>query len=117
LVETMSFEDVETDTAVFTEDGILYSGNDNGEIVTKVGSTLTRTRAHNAGIKRLTYTHSRRLLLSSSYDRTFKLWSVANDGRLEMIQCTDVPSCIWLRSCAFAGNSRLVFATFGTSYA
>lgn len=117
LVEAIDFDEVETDTLVSVEDGGIYAGNDRGQIIAVRDGRERTYDAHRAGIKRLVYEPSRRLLLSSSYDRMIKLWSVNPDDSLSLGHTADVPAVVWLRSCAFAGDSQLVFGTFGTSYA
>lgn len=117
LIETIDLGDVETDTIAVADDETLLCGNDDGQIIVIGRAGTVRNPAHDAGIKRLTYDASRRLLVSSSYDRTIRLWTLGDDGSLRHVHTADVPSDVWLRSCAFAGDDQLVFGTFGTSYA
>jgi WD40 repeat protein len=70
--------------------------------------------AHEAGVKRLVLDDERRLLVSLSYDRTMRLWDVTDTPTATAT--ADLPADVWPRSCAFAGESSLVFATFGVSY-
>ncbi|MDT7689340.1 MAG: toxoflavin biosynthesis protein ToxC [Acidobacteriota bacterium] len=118
LVETLDLGGAETDTVVVGERGAIYVGNDEGEVIAIRHGEAHRVQAHRAGIKRLLYEPTAGMLMSASYDRTFKLWSIgADDGSLCPTRTVEVPSCVWLRSCAFAGTSKLVFGTFGSSYA
>ena len=113
----LDFHGVETDTLVTVDDRVICAGNDRGQVVVVTNGRERAYQAHEAGIKRLVYEPSNRMLLSSSYDRTIKLWNVTPDGDLSIRHIADVPPVVWLRSCAFAGDSRLVFGTFGSSYA
>lgn len=114
-IEDMDMGGVETDTVVVTGAGTVYAGNDEGEIIeiTPAGS-VTRP-AHASGVKRLVHNESMGLLVSLSYDRTVKVWSVAGGWR--PVASSSLPAQVWPRSCAFADDDTLVFGTFGTSYA
>lgn len=116
LLETIDLGGVETDTVVFDERGALYIGNDEGAIVIIRDGVMHTVKAHQAGIKRLVFEPARRLLLSASYDRTVKVWAVPAVGELYLMHTADVPACVWLRSAAFAGATKLVFGSFGSSY-
>ncbi|WND32890.1 WD40 repeat domain-containing protein (plasmid) [Streptomyces sp. BB1-1-1] len=106
---------VETDTVALASNGIVYAGNDDGEIVLVRDEGTTMHPAHEAGIKRLVYNSARDLLVSLSYDRTLRVWDTS-DG-LAPVASSSLPSDVWPRSCAFLDGNTLVFATFGTSYA
>ena len=43
-----------------------------------------------------------------------KLWSTA--GTPQLVATTALPPDVWPRSCAFAGQTHIVFATFGATY-
>lgn len=115
LVDDMDMDGVETDTIAISSGGIIFAGNDEGQIIVVDPERRTVVPAHDAGIKRLVLDDSRDLLVSLSYDRTMRLWNVAG-GLPELRDTTALPDDVWPRSCAFAGGSRLVFATFGSSY-
>lgn len=116
LIEDIDLGDVETDTIALSSDNILFAGNDEGEIIIIYGHARRRIPAHGAGIKRLIFDARRSLLVSLSYDRTFKLWQWG-EGGLECRHRADLPMIVWPRSVAFLDSSRLVFGTFGSSYA
>jgi len=117
LLEEYDLDGVETDTIAISKEGIIYAGNDEGEIIIIGGSQKRYVKAHNAGIKRLAYNSERLALASLSYDRTLKIWHAAADGSLELKASADLPQIVWPRSCTFMGDSQIVFGTFGTSYA
>ncbi|MEJ1199872.1 MULTISPECIES: WD40 repeat domain-containing protein [unclassified Streptomyces] len=106
---------VETDTVALASNGIVYAGNDDGEIVLVRDESTATHPAHEAGIKRLVHNAARQLLVSLSYDRTLRVWDTS-DG-LAPVASSSLPSDVWPRSCAFLDDNTLVFATFGTSYA
>lgn len=115
MVADLDMDGVETDTVALSSSGTIFAGNDEGRIIV-VGPTGRRTvPAHDAGIKRLVLDDARDLLVSLSYDRTMRLWDVSS-GVPEARDTTALPDDVWPRSCAFAGGTRLVFATFGATY-
>ncbi|WP_224360274.1 WD40 repeat domain-containing protein [Hyalangium versicolor] len=114
LLETVDMQGVETDTIAIAEDGTVFAGNDHGELLLLRQGNITRVPAHSAGIKRLTYGAGR--LVSLSYDRSIIVWSFTG-GRLQQQRVSALPTIVWPRSCAFLGESRLVFGTFGSTYA
>jgi len=116
LLEVLDLEGVETDTFACDDDGHLYIGNDEGAIVSVTDGVRRDLRAHDAGIKRIVAGPSGRLV-STSYDRTAKVWQIGPDGGLQLQRTLEVPDVVWLRSVAFAGPDRLVFSTFGRTYA
>ncbi|HYO52888.1 WD40 repeat domain-containing protein [Archangium sp.] len=114
LLETVDLNGVETDTIALAEDGTVFAGNDNGELLLIRKGDVSHIPAHAAGIKRLTYSAGQ--LVSLSYDRSVMIWSFSN-GKLKRLRVSDLPSIVWPRSCAFFGSSQLVFGTFGSTYA
>lgn len=114
LIRNIPMDGVETDTVAIGPAGTIYAGNDSGEIVEISSGAVRKTFAHAAGIKRLAYHRGRNALVSLSYDRKVKLWDCAT---MAMLREAAFPACIWPRSCAFEGDGRLVFGTFGTTYA
>lgn len=115
MAADLDMDGVETDTIAISSDGVIFAGNDDGQIIVVGPKERTVMPAHEAGIKRLVLDDSRGLLVSLSYDRTMRLWSVSS-GLPELRDTTELPDDVWPRSCAFAGGSRLVFATFGARY-
>ncbi|MDI3389572.1 WD40 repeat domain-containing protein [Streptomyces sp. B-S-A8] len=115
LIDDLDMDGVETDTVAISSGGTIFAGNDEGQIIVVEPSGRTLVSAHEAGIKRLVLDDSRDLLVSLSYDRTMRLWNVAS-GTPELHDTTALPHDVWPRSCAFAGGSRLVYATFGATY-
>lgn len=116
LIKVIELDGIQTDTVAVTGNGCIYAGNDTGEIISIDSTSLIRTKAHKAGVKRLAYDSDGKTLLSSSYDRSIKLWSVGEDASLRLLCSTHIPLQVWPRSCAFASRSKIVFGTFGSSY-
>ncbi|HEY6422333.1 MAG TPA: WD40 repeat domain-containing protein [Pseudonocardiaceae bacterium] len=120
LLHTTDLGDVETDTVAVIDDGeVLVLGNDDGNLVIiEYDQTPRLVEAHGAGIKRVVFDREQQRLLSSSYDRTVRLWQWNPERReLELRITSDVPAEVWLRSCAKLDETRWAFGTFGTSYA
>ena len=118
LLETIDLGGVETDTVVAADDGQLFVGTDEGQILRVAGSAIAgRHACHAAGIKRLVYDRAGRRLLSASYDRTIKVWDVTPGGALALAQAAPAPPEVWLRSAAFLDGTRLAFGSFGSAYA
>ncbi|MDZ7711904.1 MAG: WD40 repeat domain-containing protein [Rhodovibrio sp.] len=112
-----AFDDVETDTLVVTEAGVIIAGDDQGRITVIGTDGATQTvSAHDAGIKRLVYAAEPRTLVSLSYDRTMRTWRVDGQTLTPLVRA-DLPAQIWPRSCAFLSDRHIVFATFGSTYA
>jgi toxoflavin biosynthesis protein ToxC len=116
LIESIELDGVQTDTLAITEAGAIFAGNDSGEII-RIDRDATRIRAHNAGIKRLIYSETARLLVSMSYDRSVIFWNVTEDHSLQEFMRTSMPPIVWPRSGAFLGRSKLILGTFGSTYA
>lgn len=116
LIDDIDLGGVETDTIAITSEGTIYAGNDEGEIIVISLGATTRLRAHDAGIKRLVYQASEKLLVSLSYDRMLRVWS-ASGSELQSVAQSTMPAEVWPRSCAFLDAQTLAFATFGSSYA
>jgi WD40 repeat protein len=118
LVSEVDLGGVETDTIAITRSGVVYAGNDDGEIITIADGETRKTPAHAAGIKRLAYNAATESLVSLSYDRTMRVWDAADrDTGLRLTHTAEFPAEVWARSCAFLDDSTLVFGTFGSSYA
>ena len=117
IIKDLSFNDVETDTIALTADGVIFAGNDDGEIVLiKNDEAPVMLPCHEAGIKRLVYAESVSKLISLSYDRTFKVWNYS-DGSLILDSTHTFNNVVWPRSAAFLNAYEIVFASFGDRYA
>ena len=116
MVADIDLGGVETDTIAITSEGVIYAGNDEGQIIAIHDGKAITYSAHAAGIKRLVHQSAGELLVSLSYDRTLRVWS-ARGPQLECLARSSMPAEIWPRSCAFLSADRLAFATFGSSYA
>ncbi|HTZ45343.1 MAG TPA: WD40 repeat domain-containing protein [Jatrophihabitans sp.] len=116
LIDEIDLCGVETDTVVLLPDGSVIAGNDDGAlVVVDADGAQRRISAHRAGIKRLVLNGGRDLLVSLSYDRSARIWQLA-DGELILQAETTFPDDVWPRSAAFADEHRLVFGTFGSTY-
>lgn len=115
LLEDIDLHGVETDTVAIHAHGTIYAGNDRGELLTIAKGAVSAASAHGAGVKRVVLDRQRDKLVTLSYDRTMALWDVAH-GQPELLRRSGYPDDVWARSCAFAGESKLVFATFGATY-
>ncbi|HEY2795497.1 MAG TPA: WD40 repeat domain-containing protein, partial [Micromonosporaceae bacterium] len=115
LIEDIDLGGVETDTIVMARDGVIYAGNDEGQIIAIHGDRRTPVQGHDAGVKRLVLDPDRDLLVSLSYDRALMLWDTSGT-ELRKVAQAEIPSDVWPRSCAFAAGSTLVFGTFGATY-
>ena len=116
LLEDIDLGGVETDTLAVTREGVIYAGNDDGDIVVIIAGNTSRHPAHASGIKRLVYEADTGQLVSLSYDRTLRVWQAAG-AELRPLAQSNMPAEIWPRSCAFIDKQTLAFATFGSSYA
>ncbi len=125
LIDTLDFGGVETDTFALLRSSVpagsdscrrLCVGNDRGELILVSGSSQRVLRCHDAGIKRVV-SGPDHLVLTTSYDRTAKLWRARPEGDLDPVADVPVPLVVWPRSAAFVDRGRLVFGTFGTTYA
>lgn len=108
---------VETDTVVIGVDGVIFAGNDRGEIHVVVEGRHHVVNAHDAGIKRLALSHDGTRLASASYDRSLRLWDIHAHHRLSPRHTTEAPPEAWLRSVTFDRENMIVTGTFGTTYA
>ncbi len=67
-------------------------------------------------MKRVVWDQRKGWLISLSYDRSVVLWRY-EAGTLTRLAHSSLPSIIWPRSCAFLGDERIAFVTFGSTYA
>ena len=115
-----NFNGVETDTCDMYN-AFVYAGNDLGEINmidTKRGKLSGVTKAHGAGIKSIKINQHLHLLVSSSYDRTVKLWRIeSGTGVLDLYKEIFSPPSIWLRAVNIIDEKLMAFGTFGSCYA
>ncbi len=116
-LELIDMGGIETDTLSLGRDGTIFAGDDEGRISIIAAAGTQIYAAHAAGIKRIVWDDEQRLLVSLSYDRSVILWRLSAEGELNKTAQTSLPSVIWPRSCALLGGERIVFATFGSSYA
>jgi WD40 repeat protein len=116
LVHDHDLGGVETDTVAIAADGVIFAGNDDGDVVVLRDGRSERYRLHAAGIKRLVLNEPQQLLVSLSYDRTLRVSSTASGTLVPRAEAA-IPAEVWPRSCAFLEAGTLVFGTFGTSYA
>ncbi len=103
---------METDTLCVTSNGLIISGNDDGELTCfdSDANLISSIKAHDFGVKRLLTNNG--IIISLSYDRTFRIWSLQNQALV--LNTTGVtPNIVWPRSCAFLDENRLAFVTFG----
>ncbi len=114
---TIDLGGVETDTIAIHPEGIVFAGNDEGDIALISDKHTIWVKAHQSGIKRLCYSTTHKMLVSLSYDRSMRLWRLNEAQELVQINQTILPPCVWARSCAFLGENQLVLATFGSHYA
>jgi len=113
--EVVDLDGVETDTIALASNGTIFAGDDEGCLTFIKGQEKHRFQAHAAGIKRIVWDDKKKWLISLSYDRSVVLWREAN-GKLEKISESSLPSIIWPRSCAFLGEQKIAFATFGSTF-
>jgi WD40 repeat protein len=117
LLENIDLDGVETDTVVINSHGFVFAGNDLGQIIVICDKIQRKFLAHDSGVKRLVYNDRESLLISLSYDRRVKIWSVSPEGNLSVIATSTLPPEVWPRSCAFINGETIAFATFGSTYA
>ncbi|MBI6549780.1 WD40 repeat domain-containing protein [Xenorhabdus lircayensis] len=115
-IECIDLNGVETDTIALTHSGIIFAGDDEGKLIVIDNTNKRSMQAHLAGIKRVVWNEQTQHLISLSYDRSVVLWKFF-DGELKKIAESSLPSLIWPRSCAFLGEERVAFVTFGSTYA
>ena len=108
---------VQTDTLIFTREGLIIAGDDLGRIILINDGRTHFKQAHEAGIKRLIYNESSKLLASLSYDRKLIIWEIDDNTDLLELSRSEFSAIIWPRSGAFWGENKLVLGTFGSSFA
>ncbi|NCN40080.1 WD40 repeat domain-containing protein [bacterium] len=108
-------EEVQTDAVLLAPSGVVFAGNDKGDVIRMEGDRVFRLRVHSSGVKNLCMNKEGTAIVSVSYDRKLVLIDVQKD--LSVIKEMTLPSQAWARACAFLNEDTLVFGTFGSSYA
>lgn len=115
-LELIDLGGIETDTIIISQQGVIFAGNDEGQIISiDKNNNKAIIEAHDAGIKKLCYDYNFNKLISLSYDGVFKVWEVV-DTKLNIITKASYPSNVWARSCAFLGEDKIVFVSFTSKY-
>ncbi len=117
LLSTIDLDGVETDSLIVTASGLIVAGNDNGQIVIANGESLQHIESHEAGIKRLVWNETSQRLVSVSYDRSCKVWTLNQANQFMLQSAFSLPNQIWPRAVTLFGEDEVVFGTFGTTYA
>ncbi|RKH10158.1 WD40 repeat domain-containing protein [Corallococcus sp. CA047B] len=117
LLQQVSFGDVQLDTIAMGPEGVLYAGNDAGEILILKDGQVRTHQAHALGIKCLAYSGRESRLASTGYDGFLRTFRTAPDGSLTLEAETRPPREVWLRTCALDSRDRVIVGTFGSSYA
>jgi WD40 repeat protein len=107
---------VRTDSLEIGTDGVIYAGDDLGQIVIIDKQIIAKYPAHQAGIKKVVLQENLNQLVCLSYDGFMSVWDIAAESPVE-IGRSKLPSCIWARSAAITDNGKIVAATFGSTYA
>ena len=107
---------IRTDSLEIRTDGVIYAGNDLGEIVIIQHEKITKHQAHQAGIKKVVLQENLNQLVCLSYDGFMSVWDISHETPIE-ISRSELPSCIWARSAAMTNSGKIVAATFGSTYA
>lgn len=116
-LDRIDLSGIQTETVAIGRSGTLFAGDDLGRIIIVEDGASYFISAHHAGVKRIVLDDEKQLLATSSYDGSVIVWKIIGNGMLEKLGCTDFPSIVWPRSAAFWGESKLIFGTFGSSYA
>jgi toxoflavin biosynthesis protein ToxC len=94
--------------------GVSYRGNDCGQAAAVENRHTTPAEARDTDGERLVL-DPRKSLLACISDGMLAVWDISAPTPMP-IAATILPDDVWARSCAFAGTSRLIFATFGASH-
>src|SRR5574337_160171 len=119
LLQAYELGAVEADTfAILPGTTDLCVGDDRGEITLISQGRQRAMTAHDAGVKRV-IAGPDGLVLSTSYDRTARLWRRSQNGMdpFSLVTVIPFPAEIWPRSAAFGADDSLIFGTFGNTYA
>jgi WD40 repeat protein len=107
---------IRTDSLEISGKGVIYAGNDFGEIVIIQNKEIATHPAHQAGIKKVVLQENMNQLVCLSYDGFISVWDISNESPIE-IGRSELPSCIWARSAAITDSGKIVVATFGSTFA
>ena len=107
---------VRTDTLVIDSDGKIFAGDDKGRIVVISNGQLSYVQAHQAGIKKIEYDETNKVLITLSYDRSIALWQVADEQNIHELSRSEFPALVWARSAALISPTKIAVGTFGSSY-
>lgn len=108
-------ENVQTDAVAMVASGLVFAGNDAGELIRLDGEKMERLAIHSAGVKNLAVSPDGRYVATMSYDRDLALIDVSEG--LSIVRKIKIPAVIWARACVFQDTDTLLFGTFGSSYA
>jgi WD40 repeat protein len=103
-----------SDYAPAAPNAVSYRGNECGQAVAVKSRHAAHVEARDTDTERLVIDPQKSLLACVS-DGTLAVWDIASVNPTP-IAATTLPDDVWARSCAFAGASRLVFATFGATH-
>jgi toxoflavin biosynthesis protein ToxC len=114
-IDTIDLDSAEHSKYAPAEPNAVSSGgNGCGQAVAVKNRHTTPAEAHDTDTERLVIDPQKSLLACVS-DGTLAVWDISDVNPMP-IAATTVPDDVWVRSCAFAGTSRLIFATFGAGY-
>ncbi|MHB1221036.1 MAG: WD40 repeat domain-containing protein [Gammaproteobacteria bacterium] len=116
-IDQLNDSGIQTDALAISNEGIVYAGDDAGNIHVITNNLKQPIFAHQAGIKKIAINDKYKKLISLSYDRKACIWNISSSGALSLETEFFLPNIIWARSCAFYGNDQIVFSTFGDCYA
>jgi toxoflavin biosynthesis protein ToxC len=102
------------DCAPAAASAVLGGGNDCGQGTVAENRHATRVEARETDTERLVI-DARKSLLACISDGTLAVWDISTSTPMP-IAATTLPDDVWVRSCAFAGMSRLVFGTSGAGH-
>jgi toxoflavin biosynthesis protein ToxC len=102
------------DYAPTAANAVSYQENNCGQAVSVRNQHATPVEARDTDIDRLVIDPQKSLLACIS-DGTLAVWDISTPTPMP-IAATTLPDDVWAHSCAFAGMSRLVFGTFGTTH-
>lgn len=115
-VEILNNTGIQTDTIALAEN-IIFAGDDEGYIHVINNNKINSIKGHQAGIKRICYSELTKQIISVSYDRRACIWSITEDSKLVLSCEFYLPAIVWARCCAFQGDGKIIFSTFGDSFA
>lgn len=114
-IHIFKLEDIQTDAIAILPNGVVFAGNDAGELIRIENGNCRTVKVHRSGIKNLTVSPNGSVVATMSYDRDLALVNAVED--LSIIRKIRIPALIWARACVFQDENHLIFGTFGSSYA